>query len=606
MAIKEKRTVPQKRLAVMIGFVSLVVLCFSLPSIAQQPARGTITGTVTADQGQVIGVRVAAHNLDRRIWYKVFTSKGRYTVPQALPGRYEVMVDEPAFASPTVPLELGPGESKTADIALKYQGEAAWRAVNGDGNLDHMRRRPQPQEGEQEPNFKAASGNVVYVNSLEELFPPGPALGLLKEDCTGCHGVGWGSLHYNRDQFLRGIERMTETGLNLKRTPISKSQKEMLADYLVKNFGAGVPEKQLRVDPLVPDESVVSKQIYVSYDVSDDIPFAPGAYRTQNMVDGAMPPTGPPYNVPHLQAVFISPTDGNIWITCGSCNALLRLNPTAYDSSERWKTYPIKGPNPHVMPSGITVDERGHVWWSEDLVGGLVGELDPATGKQIRYALPYEGGAIHEVIVDKDGNVGFGLIQGAQFGMIDAKNHQVHMYPTPTPDNGIYGLVFDQHGNMWGGGWEKGMIVKWDKDTESVKEYKVPNSWGMIRRCSVDSKGIIWAGEYNTGMLARFDPATEKITAEYKIPLSGANPYDSWADKADNIWLTDQMHGALIKFDPKTSKFSFYPMPQPHQSVPKIQVAEDNTIWFGTRGKKISAAVHFYPDGYTAKAVPMP
>jgi len=40
--------------------------------------------------------------------------------------------------------------------------------------------------------------------------------------------------------------------------------------------------------------------------------------------------------------------------------------------------------------------------------------------------------------------------------------------------------------------------------------------------------------------------------------------------------------------------------------VPKFQVADDNTIWFGTRGKKVAVAVHFYPDGYTAKAPPIP
>jgi streptogramin lyase len=302
----------------------------------------------------------------------------------------------------------------------------------------------------------------------------------------------------------------------------------------------------------------------------------------------------------------MSPVDGDVWVTSGSSNSLLRLKPTATDPAKRWTDYPIKGPSPHVQPSGISIDKRGHVWWSEDITGGLIGELDPATGKQIRYALPYEGGAIHEVVIDKDGNVGFGLIQGAEFGRVDAKTHEIHMYPTPTPDNGIYGLSFDQHGNMWGCGWEKGTINKWDITTESVKEYKVPSSWGAVRRCTVDSKGTVWAGGYNSGILTRFDPATEKITQEYKVPLSGANLYDTWADKADNIWMTDQLHGALIKFDQKTATFSFYPMVQPHQSVPKLFVADDNTLWHATRGKSIAVAVHFYPEGYTATAKPMP
>ena len=589
-----------KRLAVTVGIVCTAVLCLSVSSSTQQ-VRGTITGTVTVDQGKVIGFRVSAHNMDRRLWYTVFTSNGRYTVPQALPGKYEIVVNEPAYASPTVPLQLGAGESKTADIPLKYQGVEAWQKTNGDGNLDHMRRaRP--------PAPKRPGETVVVVNSLEEVFPEGPALGLLKDNCTGCHGGGWGALHYNKEQFMHAIEHETETGHNLNRTPFTRSQKEMLADYLVKNFGPGVPERQLRVDPLVPDESVVSKQIYVSYDIPLDLAFAPGTItsRAGNMIDGAPPDPGAPYNVHHLQAAFMSPVDGDVWVTSGSSNSLLRLSPKIADPIKRWRNYPIKGPNPHVQPSGITIGSDGHVWWSEDLMGGLIGELDPVTGRQVRYRLPDEGGAIHEVITDKDGNVGFGLIQGAKFGWVDAKTHEVHMYPTPTPDNGIYGLSFDQHGNMWGCGWEKGFINKWDKATESVKEYKVPSAWGAIRRCTVDSKGIIWAGGYNSGILTRFDPITEKITNEYKVPLSAANLYDTWADKADNIWMTDMLHGALIKFDPRTEKFAFYPMVQPHQSVPKLFVADDNTLWHATRGKSIAVVVHFYPEGYTATAKALP
>jgi streptogramin lyase len=106
-------------------------------------------------------------------------------------------------------------------------------------------------------------------------------------------------------------------------------------------------------------------------------------------------------------------------------------------------------------------------------------------------------------------------------------------------------------------------------------------------------------------MVARLDPATGQLT-EYKIPLSGAKPYEAWTDKQDNVWLADQAQSAMIKLDPKTGKFTFYPMPQPHQSVNKIQVADDNTIWLPTRGEAVCAGVHFYPNGYTADAPPMP
>ena len=202
--------------------------------------------------------------------------------------------------------------------------------------------------------------------------------------------------------------------------------------------------------------------------------------------------------------------------------------------------------------------------------------------------------------------MGFALIWGALFGRLDAKTRTIHTYPTPTPDNGIYGLAVDQSGNLWGAGWQKGTISKWDSETQTVKEYKVPNAWGQVRRIGVDSKGIVWGSEYNVGLLARLDPQSGKLT-EYKIPVgNGAHPYEAWPDKLDNVWSADEVHSTMVYLDPKSGKFTLYPMPQPHQSVPKVEVAGDNTIWFGTRGEPIVTGVHFYPNGYTADARPLP
>jgi virginiamycin B lyase len=597
MAIKETKTLVNLRLAIMFSIAPMVLLS-SLAVSAQQVVRGTIKGTVTADQGQVTGFRVSAHNLDRRLWYTVFTVKGHYTVPQALPGKYEMMVYEPDYDSPKVPVQLGPGDNKTADLAIKMHVQ-----VSG----------TQAPDGDELGDVSRKIGKIEYVSSLDEVFPPGPGLDLLRENCTGCHADtpnGWGHMHYTKEAYLRGIERMTETGpgynayaIALGRTIITKSQKEILADYLVKNFGPGTVEKRLRIDPLVVDEDVASKMIYVSYEIPDLAMVSAGNVLGAPMVDGIIPQMAPPEKYHHLGSVYLSPKDGDVYFTSRASSSILQLNPRDSDPAEQWKNYAIKG-DPYVHPSGLAIDKQGRVYWAE-LKAAMLGELDPATGKQIRHALPEQAGAVHEVVVDKDGNVGFDLIWGAFFGRMEATSRRVHMYPTPTPDNGMYGLAVDKQGNLWGAGWQKGTISKWDVETESVKEYKVPNSWGQVRRISVDSKGIVWASEYITGMVARLDPATGQLT-EYKIPLSGAKPYEAWTDKLDNVWLADQAHSAMIKLDPKTGKFTFYPMPQPHQSVNKIQVADDNTIWLPTRGLAVCAGVHFYPNGYTADSPPMP
>ncbi|MEQ1573932.1 MAG: hypothetical protein ABL993_06765, partial [Vicinamibacterales bacterium] len=453
-------------------------------------------------------------------------------------------------------------------------------------------------------------GKVVYVDRLEDVYPAGAERDLLKEHCTGCHSTDLTALHYTREQYLRGIERMTETGpgynayvLALGRTPIDRRQKTMLAEYLTRHFGPGMPEKRLRVDPLVLDEEVASRSIYVSYDIPDDLPFPPGGNRIgAPMVDGVTPQL-PPETRHHLQAASISPVDGHVWYSSRASSSILRLDPRQLDPVSRWKNYPIKG-DPYVHPSGIAVDKQGKVYWAE-LRTARIGELDPATGKQIRYALPQQAGAVLQVVVDRDQNIGFSLIWGAFFGRLDAVTRRIHMYPTPTPDNGMYGLAFDSSGNMWGAGWQKGTISKWDAESQKVIEYKVPTAWGQIRRVGVDSRNVVWGSAYNTGLLVRLDPATGRHT-EYKIPLNGAQPYDAWPDKSDNVWSADHVHSALVKLDPATSKWTFYPMPQPNQSVPKFEMADDNTIWFGTRGVPNITAVHFYPNGYTAEAPPLP
>jgi hypothetical protein len=145
-----------------VGLSALVTLFFMcVISFAQSPQRGTINGTVTADQGEVRGFRVTAHNLQYRLWYTVFTNKGKYTIPQALPGPYDVTVLELGYKSPTLPVKLGPGGSETLDFAVTKQA-------------DEPTRRGRLQDADS-PQFEANATKTVWVNSMDELYPPGPA-----------------------------------------------------------------------------------------------------------------------------------------------------------------------------------------------------------------------------------------------------------------------------------------------------------------------------------------------------------------------------------------------------------------------------------------------
>jgi hypothetical protein len=209
------------RYASFTAAAALLAVCLQLSTSAQSSARGTITGRVTADQGEVRAFRVAAHNLDRRLWYTVFTSNGQFTVPQALPGRYELTVVEPDYESPRVSIQLGAGGSQTGDLALKKRTTLRERTLTS---------------GDEGPQARAGrAAQTQYFNSLEDLYPAGPARDVLREHCIGCHRDDFGTMHLTPEAFVRGIEKMTETGpannhysLALGRTSISRPQKTML------------------------------------------------------------------------------------------------------------------------------------------------------------------------------------------------------------------------------------------------------------------------------------------------------------------------------------------------------------------------------------------
>ena len=130
------------------GMVLVLFAVLSGSLAAQQtPRRGTISGTLTADRGSVRGFRVNAHNLQYRIWYSVYTKAGRYQIPQALPGPYEISVWVDGYKSSIQKAELA-GQTLTADLAVSKQ---------------------------------LAPSDVTYLE-FDQLYPPGPDRDLVEKN----------------------------------------------------------------------------------------------------------------------------------------------------------------------------------------------------------------------------------------------------------------------------------------------------------------------------------------------------------------------------------------------------------------------------------------
>jgi streptogramin lyase/cytochrome c5 len=537
---------------------------------SQAPARGTVSGAVKADQGDVRGFRVTSHNLRYQLWYVVFTKGGRYTIPQALPGPYELSVLQEGYDSPTQKITLAPAQAQTV-------------------NFDVKKRAPDP--------------NVAYAD-YDELYPPGPGRDLLEKNCTECHGGDFFPMqHRTKAGWRAGVNVMTfgpsfHDAPVLGRTQLSAAEKNLIVNYLTENFGANSPNRLLKHDPYLVDEDALAKAVFVEYD-APEMPFPKGGMQT--MDDAAIVLGGTRHL---LHDPLLSP-DGRVWFASSAASEIVRLNPQELNPAGRWRQFPIDAPDSPggVYPHGITMDREGRVYWAESM-GGRVGELDPATGKTKRYRLPTEGSLL-QVATDQRDNVWYGQIQGSSIGKVDAESRQVSQWGTPTADASPYGLVVDKNGNIWTSSFAKGLLIKFDPVAEVFTEYTPPTPFGGARRLGVDAKGVVWFSQYRLGQIGSLNPATGEMK-EYKMPMRYTHSYETWPDRNDNIWVTDHFNDSIIKFQPVEKKFTYYPLPQLKWSVPKIEVEKNNTIWFGSRGVPHVVAVHFYPEGYSAAAPPEP
>ncbi len=538
---------------------------------SQSPQRGTITGTVTADQGPVRGFRVTAHNLRHKLWYVVFTKDSHYSIPQALPGPYEVTVLQEGYTSPTRQIDLAAAGTQTVDLALTKEP----------------------------PNT-----SVKFVD-YNELYPASPARDLLEKTCMECHGGDFFNNQLRTEAGWRaGVNVMTygpsfHAAPVLGRTQLSAEQKNTIIKYLAENFGPNSPRRQLKHDPYLVEEDALAKAIFVEYDAPDlPIPKA----NEQIMDDAAI--VAITANAQILHDPMPSP-DGHIWYTASVASEIVRLDPHDLNPERRWKQFPINAPDAPrgVYPHGLALNRQGHVFWAESQ-GGKVGELDPATGKTTRYTLPTEGSLL-QVARDQKDNIWYGQIQGSSLGRLDAETRQIFQWGTPTADSSPYGLTVDQKGHMWTASFAKGLVIEFDPETEIYTEHTPPTPYGGIRRLGVDSKGVVWFSQYRLNQIGSLNPATGEMH-EYKPPMSYTHAYETWPDREDNIWVTDHFNDSIIKFDRDTKKFTYYPLPQLKWSVPKIEVESNNTIWFGSRGVPHTVAVHFYPNGYSTNAPPEP
>ena len=517
---------------------------------------GSLSGTVKAPK-EFKAAKVYAKNVDKNVVYMVYTDGGRYQAVNLFPGSYEVSVTKNGFTGGEVQkVTVTAGRDVTADFSL--------------------------QEGTSRPNQQMRPGlpKNEPLLSYDELYPPGPGREIIERTCMRCHGPDFvPNKQWDADQWNAGIDLMQSTApssnppgrISAASVPqgISPQERQVLVDYLVKNFGPSSTPRGLAVPDVPVDEKALGKAMFVEY----HLPPLPNGHERR-------------FHDEHLSL------NGDVWYVDMAGLQFGKMDPR----TASWTDYPVS--SPIYRGHGLTQDADGDVW-----VAGHTAfvRIDSKTGSMQFY--PYYPGQSERPphgntpMVDSKQNIFTTLMYTNEIAKWDRKTGEVSRFTLPTPYSSPYGAVVDQKDNVWVAEWTACKMAKFDTSTDKFTEYAPLSKPCTMRRLSVDHNGMVWYALDSVGKIGMLNPTTGKMV-EYTEPVPFSFPYDIKEDHDYNLWIADSgQGGGLIKFDPRTKKFTYYPAVQ-RTDMPKLEVSGENSIWYTTRGGDVKeqALGVLYPD----------
>lgn len=558
---------------------------------AKDAQTGVISGTVTANRDYalseasgnhipaLVAVRVRARDAERHITYTVFTQKGHYQIYNLPAGTYKMSAVQNGFDSNGPTVEVKPGETKTADVALVA--------------------RPDKLRAE--------------LVDFDTLFPPSPTRDYLMQNCMGCHGfehIPWQRMGGRSEEVwsnaiarmfdMDGTSPVNHTGVpQVNPAAIPDAKRAEIATYFAKIFPEGGKPRDLKLDDLPLDEKALSRTIYVEYDLPAPLPG-----KTEANISS--------------HDVWPSKISNTVYVSEMGMGVIQGMDRNRIDYPGRFTQYILPNPDEGhrvLGPHGITQAKDGHVYAAE-IDESAIGELDPETGKVVHYTTPTRS-TPHTIRSDSKGNVWFSEMQGvSKIGELSAATKKITEWdPSPTDTNAhYYGMTVDQKDRVWAVGMTSHKIVGYDPKTDKWSVYPTPTQPSGPRRPTVDSKGKVWFSEHIGQALGMLDPDTGKIT-EYKDPYKLFGGYECYADSQDNIWVTLRSYGVLARFDQKTKTYTYFPEPFPdimgreHPGTngtrlgglypPKIEQDPQGALWYA--GISMKTLTKFDPNGNVPK-----
>lgn len=265
---------------------------------------------------------------------------------------------------------------------------------------------------------------------------------------------------------------------------------------------------------------------------------------------------------------------GEVWYAGQKLGVLGRLDP----ATGKVEQIPLpRGSSPH----GVIVGPDGAPWLTDGGLNAIV-RVDPTTRAIDRYPLPEARGYVNlnTAVFDKAGMLWF-TGQNGVYGRVDPKTREVRVWDAPK-GRGAYGIAVTPTGDVWFVSLANSYLAKIDTATGTATVIEPPNKDQGARRVWSDSRGRLWISEWLSGFLSRYDPATGEWKM-WKPPGDKPKPYAVYVDETDVVWISDWGANAIQRFDPATEQFRSFPLDARGANVRQM-LGRKGEVWIAESG----------------------
>lgn len=515
-------------------FVILMLAIAMIPVRLLQGAEsgGSIGGVVKNPSGEpaagaLVRVKSAERGLTRTV---ISQERGRYNASNLPPGKYTVQSVGGGLQSNGATVEVDGNRSATLNLDLTAPAE-----------------------------FKKTASMIEFA----AVMPEGEGKDTILSICTHCHMNGLQEIllsRKSREGWLESIAKMENRPYGFNESlRISERQREVVSDYLTKNYGPDAPPLDPGKLPKTWVKGAAVKSVITEFSVTARA-------------------------FPHDVAVD---SKGVGWVSENRHGFLGRFDPNAH----AYTRIPLPGGKSTPSPSSVAVDLQDRVWVSDGNNNRIV-QYDPKTSAFTVYPIPAgpngERKNLNTIRFHPDGTVWATEIGANQILRLDPATKKVAEYPVPSgvlaKRNTLpYGMAIDGNKFLWFIESIAEKVGKVNPVTGEITEFEIPTKGAIPHRMAADADGNLWFGEAGgVGQLGMIDYRTGKIT-EYPTPTKYSGAYSIDVDRTRNlIWVDEMIADQIARFDPRTKNWVEYPVPTRYSSIRRIEVdpSRPNRVWF--------------------------